>query len=315
MEVTCVGDVMMAHGMKSVLAEKGADYPFQRVKILLKKSDVVFGNLENPISARGNRYPDKDFHFLMDPPSTPALRQAGFRVMSLANNHTLDFGPDALRDTLLYLKQQNILTCGAGENLEDARKPAVVVVRKKRVAFLAYSRTFPLSFSADDGNPGTAFAEESFIREDVARAKKSNTWVIVSFHWGEEYSSVPTPIQRQLAHAAIDAGADAVIGHHPHVAQGIEIYKKRIIAYSLGNFVFGTRNPNADEGLVLKLHLRTGRPPRAEIFPIDVDNSRIAFRPQPLKNKPLKQSLSRLKALSADLGTRLRTKKDRAVLP
>ncbi|MBI4395745.1 MAG: CapA family protein, partial [Elusimicrobia bacterium] len=114
---------------------------------------------------------------------------------------------------------------------------------------------------------------------------------------------------------AVDAGADAVIGHHPHVAQGLEVYKKKVIAYSLGNFVFGTRNPNADEGLLLRLTLRPRRPPAVEIFPLSVDNEEVHFQPRLLKGKAAKESLLRLKTLSKPLGAPLRIKTDRALLP
>jgi poly-gamma-glutamate synthesis protein (capsule biosynthesis protein) len=114
-EILCVGDVMMAHGMKSFLKKKGPVYPFEKVLPLLSNADIVFGNLENPISARGkDRFPEKEYHFLMDPEATEGLKKAGFRVMSVANNHILDFGPQALEDTLKHLTDHGILFTGAG---------------------------------------------------------------------------------------------------------------------------------------------------------------------------------------------------------
>ncbi|HRY29894.1 MAG TPA: CapA family protein, partial [Elusimicrobiota bacterium] len=314
-EIACVGDVMMAYHLKPVLKRKGPHYPFDKIRALLKKSDFVFGNLENPIGTTGEEYPDKEYIFRMEPAHAAALWEAGFRVMSLANNHILDFGPEALAETGRHLYDQGIASCGAGKNIEEARKPAVVMVRGKRIAFLAYSLTFPIAFSAGPSTPGTAFADEKLVREDIAHAKKYCTWVIVSFHWGEEYTYLPSDLQRKLAHTAIDAGADAVIGHHPHVAQGLERYKKKIIAYSLGNFVFGTRNPNAVEGLVLKLKLRTGHSPRAEILPVLVQNTKTGFQTRPLKKAALRKFIHRLKQLSAELDTSLRVKKGRVLLP
>lgn len=306
---------MMAHGMKPLLAEKGADHPFRRVQPLLEKADIVFGNLENPVGARGKRFPDKDFHFLMDPPHAAALQRAGFRVVSLANNHVLDFGPTALEDTRRQLETLGIKACGAGNNLAEARRPAVVAAGRRSVAFLAYSRTFPLAFSATEESPGTAFAETAFLREDIPRAKAAATWVVVSFHWGKEYTEVPSRALRRLAHAAIDAGADAVVGHHPHRTQGFEVYKGKIIAYSLGNFVFGTRNPDADVGVLLKLFLEPDRPPRAEIFPLRVDNLKVDFQPHPLRGEEARQALARLNRLSRRFRTRLRPGEDRALIP
>jgi poly-gamma-glutamate synthesis protein (capsule biosynthesis protein) len=314
-EVVCVGDVMMAHGMKPVLEREGADFPFRRLEPLFRRADVLFGNLETPIAARGSRYPDKEFHFLMDPPHAEALKRAGFDVMSAANNHVLDFGPEALESTLATLNGLGIAVCGAGPDAAAARAPAVVDVRGERVAFLAYSLTFPVSFAAAPDAWGTAYADERFVREDVARAKAAHDWVVVSFHWGEEYSTSATGAQRKLARAAIDAGADAVVGHHPHVVQGLELHEGRPVAYSLGNLVFGTRNPAAREGLVLRLRFRPGQPVRAEAIPVLVDNTVVSFQPRPLKGRALAAALRRLRRQSAELGTKLRLKKDRAVLP
>lgn len=313
--VVFVGDVMMAHGLKPVIAEKGADHPFAKVRPLLKSADIVFGNLENPIGTEGERFPDKDFHFLMDPPHAAALKKAGFRVMSLANNHILDFGEAALRQTLAALKTHGIAACGAGATVEEARAPAVAGPPGREVAFLAYSRTFPIAFSADRGKPGSAFADEVFIREDIARARKKARWVVVSVHWGQEYVDAPTPGQRPLARAIIDAGADAVIGHHPHMPQGLELYRGKIIAYSLGNFVFGTRNNKATEGLLLKVRFDTERPPQGEVVPILVQSARTGYQPRPLTHAARGRALSRLKVLCANLGTTLRLRKGRALLP
>jgi poly-gamma-glutamate capsule biosynthesis protein CapA/YwtB (metallophosphatase superfamily) len=311
----CVGDVMMAHGMKRFLEKKGPDYPFERVRSILKSGDIVFGNLENPISRRGKRAPDKDYHFRMDPPHAEALPRAGFRVMSLANNHIFDYGEAAFRDTLEELGRLGIQGCGAGLTLAEARQPAIVSVGKKRVAFLAYHRTPPLSFSATARSPGTAIAETTFLREDIPAARARADWVIVSFHWGKEYTAVPPKKLRRLAQAAVEAGADAVLGHHPHVVQGFEVHKGKIIAYSLGNFAFGTRNPNAKESVILKLTLFENGSARAEIIPISVDNRRVHFQPRPLEGPPAEKFLQRLRRLSKKLRTDLRVEGERAYLP
>ncbi len=312
--VVCVGDVMMAHALKPVLAKKGGLYPFEKVRPLLEGPDILFGNLENPVAKQGTKHPDKEFNFLMDPPHAKALARAGFKVMSLANNHILDFGPESLAETRQHLQAAGILGCGAGPNLAEARKPAVLEVRGRRVAFLAYSKTPPESFAAGPETPGTAMAEEQFLKEDIPKAKKENDWVLVSFHWGQEYTDVLDPDQRRLARLAAEAGADLVIGHHPHMIQGVEVYKRKIIFYSLGNFVFGTRNSGA-EGLLLRVRLSPGQTPRVEVFPLLVDNHQVPFQPVPLEGTALQNTLARLKALSLPLGASLRLQKDRALIP
>jgi poly-gamma-glutamate capsule biosynthesis protein CapA/YwtB (metallophosphatase superfamily) len=312
--VLFVGDVMMAHRLKPVLEARGSDYPFRGLASFLKEADLVFGNLENPIGASGVPSPDQEYRFLMAPARTAALRAAGFRVMSVANNHILDYGPSALHETLVALREHGIAACGAGENLAAARQPAVVTVRGYRLAFLCYSRSFPLSFSATPQEPGAAFADLRIIREDVAAARSNSDWVFVSLHWGKEYSSVPTAAQRRLARAVIDAGADGVIGHHPHTPQGVELYRGRVIAYSLGNFVFGTLNRRADWGLALRITLGRDKTHEADIFPIWTDNHRVGYQPRFLLPDARREKLRRLQRLSAAWGTRLAIHRDRASL-
>jgi len=298
------GDVMMAYRMKDVLRRKGADYPFQKVLPELAAADAVVGNLECPVSSAGEKFPDKDYNFLMSPRVLPALKRANFKVLTLANNHVLDYGAAAFANTRHHLRKNGLLFCGGGKNLEAARRPAVLSVNGKKIAFLAYNRVPPLTFSATAAAPGTAFADIRFIRKDVAAAKTLADWVVVSFHWGVEYDTGVSEARRKLAHATLDAGADAVIGHHPHIVQAIEIYKEKIIAYSLGNFVFGTYNPGA-EGMLLKLTLEPGQPMKAEALPLWVDNRRVRFQPRPFAKEAATAAVEKWRSLSEPYGATL----------
>ena len=247
--LAAVGDIMLGRRVGKKIKAHGADFPFQHVSAILREADIVFGDLESPLSLRGEpcqtKRPDLPFFrtdpnapdaplFRADPDAIAGLVQAGFNVLSLANNHILDYGEAALRDTVVLLERHGVHSVGIGANLTEARRPLLLVRNGVRVAFLAYSS----QFTADESHTGNPPLEYRVIKEDVIKARRSADHVIVSLHLGIEYSSHPLPLDRQMLHQIIDDGASLIVGHHPHVLQGIEQYKKGLIAYSLGNFVF-----------------------------------------------------------------------------
>jgi len=166
------------------------------------------------------------------------LTYAGFDVLSLANNHTGDYGDDALVETLDLLDEAGLVVVGAGRNSAEARAVRIVTSNGLRVAFLAYNQILPESFEASETSPGSAWTKEQDMVADVAAARQVADVVVVVCHWGAEYSSYTNASQRALARAVADAGADLVLGHHPHVLQGLGILENTFVAYSLGNFVF-----------------------------------------------------------------------------
>jgi poly-gamma-glutamate synthesis protein (capsule biosynthesis protein) len=211
----------------------------------LKGFDIAFCNLESPISDQGQPVPGKGIAFRAPLEAMETLRMGGFDVISFANNHALDYRDEAFGQTLSLLRQDGVKTVGAGENLTASRQPAVFEKNGVKVAFLAYtdmadlwfSSSYKRPFRADETRCGVAPLEEDLILEDIAAVKSSVDVVVVSLHWGVEYTSGPTDQQQKLAHDLIDAGANLIIGHHPHVFQGFEVYGGGLIAYSLGNFV------------------------------------------------------------------------------
>jgi poly-gamma-glutamate synthesis protein (capsule biosynthesis protein) len=214
-----------------------AGFPFEHVATVLKEADVVFGNLECPISRRGEPCQIKkpgDPLLRADPDAVEGLAQSGFNVLSLANNHSLDFGEQAIWDTTALLERDGIHYVGVGTNLREARKPLLLVRNGLKIAFLAYCS----QFIADKSHAGNPPFEYRIIREDVVKAGQRADLVVVSLHFGIEYSSYPLPLDRRVLHQIIDDGATLILGHHPHVLQGIEQYKGGLIAYSLGSFVF-----------------------------------------------------------------------------
>ena len=308
--INAVGDIMLAGRWKAALIKKGYDFPFAGIRSALAGADINLANLESPIATKGTEYIAKQFRFRASPELAPALRKAGFQLVSLANNHSMDFGGQALVETMENLKAAGVAWIGAGENLEEARKMALYTVKGKKIAFLGYSLTQPTAFFAGQQRPGTVPGYEKLVAADVASARRQADYVIVSFHWGKEGSGSVQSYQRNAAHRAIDAGADAVIGHHPHVLQGVERYNGGIIFYSLGNFTFASKSPAADIGALVRLRLN-GTARAAEILPLDVLNSRVHFQPQPLTGKRAESVINRLNTLSRPFKTSIEIRDNR----
>lgn len=237
------GDIMLARAVDKRIQEAGWHAPFVSIPETIQKADIAFANLESPASFRGKPYPGKpeEVTFRANPGSLLGLKAAGFDVLSLANNHSNDYGPLALMDTIAGLQQLGIHTCGAGTSAKEARQPAILERNGIRLAFLAYAEPIWSVVEAKDGPPpqsGVAVLREADIIADIQAAVKQADGVLVSLHWGEEFHTTPRALDRELARRLIDAGALAVLGHHPHVLQGAEWYRQGVILYSMGNFVF-----------------------------------------------------------------------------
>ena len=303
--IAAVGDVMLGGRTGPFLVENGPDYPYREVMSVLNQADLVAANLESPISTRGAAVKDKQFTLRAEPLAARSLKSAGIRVVTLANNHSLDFGPLALQDTLDALTENDILFTGAGMNLEDARSAALVKIKGKTLAFLSYSLTFPVDFYASGGRAGTAPGYADFVKADILKARPKADLVIVSFHWGAELMTTAKEYQIDLGHQAIDWGADLVLGHHPHVLQELELYKGRLIAYSLGNFVFGSESNRTNTSMILLLTFQGNTLVRAGIVPIDVNNYRVHYQPRILSGPAAAEALGGINAASARFKTKL----------
>lgn len=252
-----VGDVMLSRHIGKIMAN-GDDwrFPFQYVRDFLRSADLVFGNLEGPISGRGTNQ-GSIYSFNADPYAVQGLTDAHFKVMSVANNHILDYGPQALLDTLSVLKVAGIAPVGAGVDYASAHTSVIETVGDTRIAFLGYTNLLPASVGEKDATPAVARPDEETVRRDIGIVKQDADMVIVSFHWGDEYRTAHNAWQERMAHAAIDAGASLVIGHHPHVVQEVENYNSGYIAYSLGNFIFDQNfSPDTSKGLLLEAFVK-----------------------------------------------------------
>jgi len=239
-DLILTGDIMLSRAVGGKMSQANDfSFPFLKVAEELKKADLVFGNLEGPISS-GGKNQGSQYSFRADPLVAGGLVYAGYNVLSVANNHMLDYGLVALKDTLNILKENNIMPVGAGENSAVANELYVKEINNNKIGFLAYTNLYPKSFEAGKSSAGISSFNLTKVSEKIRQAKASSTAdiILVSMHWGEEYAVVPNSAQEKLARQLVDAGADVVVGHHPHVVQNMEEYKNGLIFYSLGNFIF-----------------------------------------------------------------------------
>jgi poly-gamma-glutamate capsule biosynthesis protein CapA/YwtB (metallophosphatase superfamily) len=268
-----VGDVMLSRGVGARMkAQDDWKYPFLRAADTLRAADLAFGNLECPVSDVGHNLHHL-YSFRADPKAVEGLTFAGFDVMSVANNHMDDWGRPALLDTLHRLREAGIRPVGAGANDGQAHYPVLVDLNGVRVAFLAYVNVEPRDAAAGPDRPGVAWLEPQRTLEDIRFARSLADLVIVSVHWGIEYTRRPLKSQVVLAHQMIDAGADLIVGGHPHVVQPLEEYHGRWIAYSLGNFIFDQRDAATHHGLMLEVRLAGKQIASVRPVPITIDRS------------------------------------------
>ena len=255
-----VGDMMLTRGVGTSVKnnfENDFNKLFDNISEL-KNADILFGNLEGPVSDVGNNVGSK-YSFRMDPAILPAIKDAGFDIVSFANNHVGDWNINAFKDTLFRLKNENILKTGAGINKIDAETPTIIEKNGIKFGFLGFSDVGPEWMEAKENTPGILLANDPLIREIIKNAKVQSDVLIVSIHWGEEYKTIHNSRQESLAHMAIDNGADMVIGHHPHVMQDIATYKDKPIVYSLGNFIFDQYfSQNTMRGMLFEVKFENG---------------------------------------------------------
>ncbi len=269
--LVAVGDIMLGRYIGRVTHDYGSDFPFSKVASLLRAADIVFGNLESIISTSECRpsYPGKPYNFHASKDAAPALRNAGFTVLNLANNHAMDYGESSLTKTARLLAENGIVTLGAGKDGEQAHKPAIVSVSGTSFGFLGYSMAHAGSVYAGQQHAGIAQLKLDDIKRDIAELRGKVDVLVVSLHWGKEYDTMPTQQQRQDVHTMIDWGADIIIGHHPHVLQGLEIYNGKLIAYSLGNFVFDQQGRGTDKSILLACTFRGKQVNSIDVVPLD----------------------------------------------
>lgn len=259
------GDVTLADAFADTV---GDDYGWAFANMNeYRQADVAMVNLENPLTKATTPLPDKAFNFKADPESVKVLLDGGVDIVNLANNHTMDYQTAGLVETMATLNQAGIHHIGAGRDIQEARRPEIIEVKGQRIAYLGYYDSD--LHAAGETTPGTNARRNEQVAADIRAIRKQVDWVVVNYHWGQELAEQPGDWQVELAHFTIDQGADLVVGHHPHVLQGAEIYKGRPIAYSLGNFIFGGNNRSDYDTAVLKVALRD-KQMKVEFLPVEV---------------------------------------------
>ena len=268
--VTFAGDAMMDWSVKETVKQKGPDYPFMHIKEELSSSDLSVVNLETAITTAGVKV-SKEYNFRSDPISLSGLKNAGFQLVSLANNHSLDYGQSGFTDTIANLKKYQLDYIGGGVNKQEAYAAKTYDIKGRRIKVLAFSRVLPdFSWVATDTKPGLANGYDlNLIQHTIQKEKSDADFLFIYIHWGVETKRSPEVFQREWAKTMIDSGADGVIGSHPHVLQGFEYYNGKPIAYSLGNFLF----PNYIKGD----KAQTG------ILHLDIQNNNIEMSFVPFK--------------------------------
>ena len=301
-------DALGAHHRASIIyplafgsEEEELRYPFQAMRNVIRGADVAFANLEMPLTDRGRH----TGAFRGDPAFADAVRWAGFDVVSAANNHAFDAEAQGLIDTMANLRRAGVGYVGAGVDLESARAPHVVEVDGISIAFLGYTYGINVVGSwgfANEGLPGVMPLDPLLIEEDIRRVRDQVDYVAVSLHWAVENSKDTHPDARAFAHALVDAGADIIIGHHPHVPRGVEVYAGRVIMYSLGNFAFGHGHTYWGDNYVARLTLTSDHITGVEILPIAGEGNDMS-QPSLLSGNRAAVLLEEVRTLSALLDT------------
>jgi len=262
-----VGDIMLDRAVERLMEKNSFLYPFEKISQFLKGTDLIFGNLEGSIVENPPNFSDDSLQFAFYPEAIEGLKFADFNLLSLANNHTLNMGKNGLKQTREFLKKGNINFVGDPLKCGDE-----FIYQKDKITFLAFNKTFASN------------CPDKEIIETIKSVKTQNpeNFLITSIHWGNEYQIESSVFQQKLARKIIDAGADLIIGHHPHVVQEIEIYNNKLIFYSLGNFVFDQYfSEQTQQGLAVGL----------EIYPIQnsasnkVNSNKNIYKLFPIQSK------------------------------
>lgn len=302
--ISLVGDILMDGSVRRQIDANGYDYPWEHVKKYFQKDDISIGNLETSITLRGNKWPDKQFNFRSNPENLVAMKNAGIDVVSLANNHSLDYGYEGLLDTLDYLDKNGIDKVGAGKDKKEAFEEIIIEKNGYKVGILGFSRVVPhVDWWATGKRPGLAGAYDSHLQgalEKVKEVRENVDILILSIHWGTERQVTARDHDVIAAKKLIDAGADAIMGHHPHVLQGVEIYKGKPIFYSLGNFVFGVKNELTSNTMIGRINFVDDKIESLQIIPFNI----VAGRPVPVNEEEKNKKIQYINELSKEWGTK-----------
>ena len=269
--VTITGDILLDRGVRKVIEQKGTDAVFSPfVDSVFQSSDIVIGNLECP-ATKIMEPSFKQFIFRAEPEWLFTLKQHGITHLNLANNHSVDQGRAGLVDTRENVVSAGMIPIGAGRTMEEAARPVLLTSSPRKVYVLASLQLALENFAYLSEKPSVSQEDFDTLVERVRhlRSSEPDSYIIVTLHWGGEHTLQPVTIQRVRAHQLIDAGADALIGHHTHTLQTIEEYKGKPIYYSIGNFIFDQRKPVNTRACMVKLTI-TKESSHVETIPVEI---------------------------------------------
>ena len=309
-----VGDIMLGRLVNEFIHNYGYRYPMGNVVPVLKKADLIFGNLECVLSSYDKPFQKpRAFYFRADPIAVKSLKYAGFDYVSLANNHAMDFQEQGLLDTIKILDKNKIAHAGTGRNIEEARKPAILTKKGMRIAVLSFADHFE-DYAATEKSGGINYIpislkekDFSMVRDAIKQAKAVSDLVVFSIHWGPNMRQRPTRLFREFARAVIDCGADIFHGHSAHIFQGIEIYKGKPILYDCGDFVddYYVGEDKNDEQLIFFIIVgKDNNIEKLELVPLFISSCQVNFA----EYETFERICERIKLLSKEMGTKVERK-------
>jgi poly-gamma-glutamate capsule biosynthesis protein CapA/YwtB (metallophosphatase superfamily) len=299
LSLIAVGDIMLGGRTRRRIKEHGRDYPFRAVLPVLQRAPIVLGNLEGPLAQEAPKQ-NRNFSYRVKPKIATSFLPAGINVLTLANNHLVDCGREGVLETLESLAAAGVTPLGAAANKSAAHEPVIRDAGGLRIGLLGYYWNRRCAATAN--LPGGAMGVFEELETDIGKLRSRVDRVVVTFHWGRPYIPDPSPRARAKARFAIECGAHAVVGHHPHIIQAFEIYRHRPIFYSIGNFAFGSGNSRA-EGLMLGFRFEDAKT-SVNVYPLYVKNRdlRVNYQPKLLKGHAAERMLRRLIEISAQSG-------------
>lgn len=320
LKVLAGGDVMFNWGIRDTIDKHGEIAPVEGLKSLFGEVDFRMVNLETPVVASKTAESKKAYVFTAHEKDLDSLKYLGVDLVFLGNNHSFDHGSRGMVETLDILNKNKILNIGAGKKLPEVLLPLSLSMKGSDLRIHSVTAIAEQEHYATALKSGVApfllpsLQASFFERRAGDRLGSGPPFRMVSLHWGVEYSPVPTQDQRKIARALIDSGVKVVIGHHPHIPQGVEFYRGGVILYSLGNLIFGSRNSYLNHNLIAILHIRKNVLESVELVPIFGKFQKEDHKIRPVTGKEAKEFLQEIAVLSSELGTKLRVEEERAFL-
>lgn len=315
LKVLVAGDVMFNWGLRETRQKRGEFAPVEELIPLFLEADIRMVNLETPVAnSTDDMDESKSYVFNAKPEDISLLKKIKIDLVFLGNNHSMDYGKKGLEETIENLNKEKILFAGIGKNIREAIKPNQISIRNKSVQIISVSNIGESRLFAGEGKPGVAPLQINRLKTVSSDKNNQGKIQLLSVHWGVEYSPEPTKEQIKQGHELINSGFTAIIGHHPHIPQGIEKYKNGIIIYSLGNFLFGSRNQYLNHNIAVMLHFENNELIFCEVIPIFGKFQDAEHIVRPLPYSEAEDFLHEYSILCQNLNTKLEIKNGRGYI-